>query len=293
MITSLWKSLQMVAQPGQNWTDLLAQTATVICNIRVLNLSFSATPQSYYWEDPLNQAVMSAWDAGIVVVAAAGNSGQDPMTIGVPGNVPYIITVGAMSDNYTPADGIDDILASFSSTGPTVEGFVKPDVVAPGGHMMGLMPPDSHSGQNYPGYHSGGDYFLMSGTSQATAVASGVVALMLQADPTLTPGDIKCRLMTSARPAQDENGDLAYSIFQQGAGAVNAYGAVYSTATGCANGGVNLYNDLNDIEHYGGYANYDETTGEYYLMDLNGYAWSGAYAWGGATSTINAWVPQE
>ena len=68
-------------------------------NIRVMNLSFSATPQSYYWDDPINQAVMRAWQAGIVVVAAAGNSGPNPMTIGVPGNVPYVITVGAMANN--------------------------------------------------------------------------------------------------------------------------------------------------------------------------------------------------
>ncbi|MCP4304389.1 MAG: S8 family serine peptidase [bacterium] len=89
-------------------------------NIRVLNLSFSAEPRSYYWDDPLNQAVMAAWEAGIVVVASAGNVGPDPMTIGVPGNIPYIITVGAMSDNYTPANDSDDYLASFSSAGPTV-----------------------------------------------------------------------------------------------------------------------------------------------------------------------------
>jgi hypothetical protein len=102
-------------------------------NIRVLNLSFSAPPQSFYWDDPLNQAVMKAWEAGIVVVAAAGNTGPDPMTIGVPGNVPYIITVGATSDNYTPEDLTDDKVTSFSATGPTVEGFVKPDLVAPAG----------------------------------------------------------------------------------------------------------------------------------------------------------------
>ena len=107
--------------------------------IRVLNISFSAPPQSHYWEDPLNQAVMRAWQEGIVVVASAGNTGPDAMTIGVPGNVPYVITVGAMTDNYTPADSSDDVLASFSSAGPTVEGFVKPEVVAPGGHMLGLM----------------------------------------------------------------------------------------------------------------------------------------------------------
>ena len=84
-------------------------------NIRVLNLSFSAPPQSYYWDDPLNQAVMQAWQAGIVVVAAAGNTGPDPMTIGVPGNVPYIITAGAMFDNDTPFNLSDDSLSPFSS----------------------------------------------------------------------------------------------------------------------------------------------------------------------------------
>ncbi len=105
-------------------------------NIRVLNLSFSAPPRSYYWEDPLNQAVMAAWKAGIVVVASAGNTGPDPMTVGAPGNVPYIITVGAMTDNYTPEDGSDNVLASFSTAGSTHSGFVKPEVVAPGGHRF-------------------------------------------------------------------------------------------------------------------------------------------------------------
>ncbi|MBT8213362.1 MAG: S8 family serine peptidase, partial [Acidimicrobiia bacterium] len=70
--------------------------------IRVLNLSFSAEPQSFYWDDPLAQAVMAAWRAGIVVVASAGNGGPDPFTIGIPGSVPYVVTVGAMTDNYTP-----------------------------------------------------------------------------------------------------------------------------------------------------------------------------------------------
>src|SRR6185295_17402415 len=106
--------------------------------IRVLNLSLGAPAQSRYWDDPLNKAVMKAWQAGIVVVASAGNSGPQPQTVGVPGNVPYVITVGAMTDNYT-ASKADDRLASFSSTGPTFEGFVKPDLVAPGGHSWGFM----------------------------------------------------------------------------------------------------------------------------------------------------------
>ena len=78
---------------GLNW--IVANQARY--NIRVLNLSFGAPPQSNYWDDPLNQAVMAAWKAGIVVVASAGNSGPGAMTVGVPGNVPYVITVGAMT----------------------------------------------------------------------------------------------------------------------------------------------------------------------------------------------------
>ena len=224
-------------------------------NIKVLNLSFSATPQSHYWDDPLNQAVMRAWQAGIVVVAAAGNNGPDPMTVGVPGNVPYVITVGAISDNYTPLNPKDDYLASFSSTGPTHEGFVKPDIVAPGGHILGILPKHAELAHKYPQFFARGDYFKMSGTSQATAVTSGVAALMLQANPELTPDDIKCRIMATSRPAINDNGQLAYSIFQQGAGLVNAYDAVNSSASGCANNGLNIAKDLSGEEHYGGLAN--------------------------------------
>ena len=91
------------------YADVIRGIDWVIANkdlygIRVLNLSFSAPPRSAYWDDPLNQAVMRAWEAGIVVVASAGNGGPDPMTIGVPGNVPYVITVGAMTDSYTAYD---------------------------------------------------------------------------------------------------------------------------------------------------------------------------------------------
>jgi len=125
---------------GLNWIVANRQKY----NIRVLNLSFGAPPQSFYWYDPLNQAVMAAWRAGIVVVTAAGNEGPSAMTVDVPGNVPYVITVGALSDNHTPYNGSDDRLASFSSTGPTYEGFVKPEMVAPGGHMVASM-----SGSSY------------------------------------------------------------------------------------------------------------------------------------------------
>jgi serine protease AprX len=280
-------------------------------NIRVLNLSRSAPVQSHYWEDPLNQAVMAAWRAGIVVVVSAGNGGPAPMTIGVPGNVPYVITVGALTDNYTPTNGADDRLASFSATGPTHEGFVKPEVVAPGGHIAAAIPANSvivtAFGTRMP---KQGALMQMSGTSQAAAVVSGVAALLAQANPRLSPNDIKCRLMASARPARNANGTVAYSIFQQGAGLVDAVAANASTRTGCANVGMDVAADLANTVHYGGPANRN-SSGVYYLMDPrapqwgtplqgDGYAWSGqfaganGYAWSGQFAGANgyAWSGQ-
>ena len=156
-----------------------------------------------------------------------------------------------MTDNYTPGDTSDDRLATFSAAGPTFEGFVKPDVVAPGGHMLGWMPPHAWLAQEYPEFtHADDEYFTMSGTSQAAAVVSGVMALMLQIDPALSPDEAKCRLLASARPAVLEDGSAAYSVFQQGSGLVDARAAVYESANACANRGVDVSLDLSGQEHY-------------------------------------------
>ncbi len=257
--------------------------------IKVLNLSFSAEPISYYWDDPLNQAVMAAWQAGITVVVAAGNDGPDPMTIGVPGNVPYVITVGAASDNFTSEVFTDETVCSFSSCGPTVEGFVKPEVVAPGGHMMGLMPPDSLIAQVFPEFTiDGTDYFVMTGTSQAAAVVSGAVAMILTQAPHLTPDEVKGRLMASAKPAVENDGSGApgYSVFQQGAGLINAYEAIHGSGFFSANEGMNVGYDLSGQQHYGGMANCTED-GVYYVMGMedagtmwdSNSSWSSGYMW--------------
>jgi len=243
-------------------------------NLRVLNMSFSGPVRSLYWQDPLNQAVMKAWQSGIVVVASSGNKGPEPMTVGVPGNVPYIITVGAMTDFYTESQTQDDKLASFSSAGPTPSGFVKPDILAPGGHLSGLMSLDSEIVTQHPEFHDGGRYFEMSGTSQAAGVVSGVVALMLTDNPSLTPDDIKCRLMDSAHQALDTNGKLAYSVFQQGAGLVNAKAAIESSANGCANQTLDIAKDLAGESHFFGPANINED-GNFYVEGLDEeYVWN-------------------
>src|SRR5437016_14433085 len=107
----------------------------------------------------------------------------------------------------------------------------------------------------------------MSGTSQATAVVSGVVALMLQVNPYLTPDQVKCRLMSGAHPAVNSKGTLAYTVFQQRAGLANAHDAVYGTATNCANQGLNVASDLAGTQHFGGRANRDSNATHYVTSD--------------------------
>tara|TARA_R110000751_G_scaffold4388_1_gene21575 strand:+ start:111561 stop:114098 length:2538 start_codon:yes stop_codon:yes gene_type:complete len=279
-----------------SYADILAAIEYVVenreaLNIKVLNLSFSATPSSNYWEDPINQAVMVAWQAGITVVAAAGNQGPDAMTIGVPGNTPYVITVGAISDNYTPGDINDDFVTRFSSAGPTFEGFVKPEIVAPGGHIMGLMDGNSSISKNYAMYDDQNDYFLLSGSSQSTAITSGIVALMLQNSPTLSPDDIKCRLTYTARTAVNDEG-MAFSIFQQGAGLVDAMSALNETIVGCGNAGMDIAVDLAGDDHYIGPARRYENDGDFYIPDQEGFEWNGLYSdahmWGRVRFTSDA-----
>jgi serine protease AprX len=175
-------------------------------NIRVINLSLGRPVMESHTRDPLCQAVEKAWKSGIVVVVAAGNYGRDNSqstggygTITSPGNDPYVITVGAMKNLGTPSRS-DDQIATYSSKGPTlIDHVVKPDIVAPGNRVVGVSTKgDSVLEKSYPSNRVGSAYFVMSGTSMATPVVSGAVALLLQKEPGLTPDQVKARLMKSA-----------------------------------------------------------------------------------------------
>jgi serine protease AprX len=257
-------------------------------NIRVMNLSLVTLPQSHYWEDPLNQAVMAAWAADIVVVVSAGNSGPAPMSVGVPANVPYVITVGAFTDNYTPDDHTDDYVAPFSSAGPTWDGFVKPDVVAPGAHMASIMPSDSYLAGLYPDRQVAENYFQWAGTSTAAPVVSAICAMVLEQNPDLTADQVKYRVLSSAKLAvQDQDGDgtmdaLAVSPWRQGTGHVWASDAVLSDSTQYANGNMNISFDLAGEEHYIGPTRYHQETNSYYVEGDGEYVWDGSeYVWDG------------
>ena len=248
-------------------------------NIRVMNLSLVSPAQSPYWADPLNRAVTAAWASGITVVVAAGNEGPGPMTITVPGNNPYVITAGAFTDAYTPMVFDDDYLTSFSSAGPTLDGFTKPDVLAPGAHIVSTMSNNSYVAKNHQANRIGSDYFSMAGTSQASATVSGVAALVISAQPGLTPNQVKYRIMASAMPWMSvEPPQAVYSIWQQGFGRLNAPDAVFAQLSGEANLGMDIRADLKDKIHYQGFSSFDKESGLFKL--------SGEYAgWGGGFGT--------
>lgn len=259
-------------------------------NIRVMNLSLISNVRSPYWADPLNQAVMQAWAQGIAVVVAAGNDGPGPMTIGVPGNNPYVITVGAFTDSYSPDVWNDDYITPFSSAGPTLDGFVKPDLVAPGAHMASIMLPSTYTSRNHEANRLSAQYFSMAGTSQSAAVVSGVSALILAQNPDLSPNEVKFRLMATAFPWIDPHStDALYSMWQQGAGRVSAPDAVYTEIDGSANSGMDILADLAGELHYEGFSYFDEASGEFRLRGeyqdwTGGYGnWAGGYGnWAGA-----------
>ena len=264
-------------------------------NIQIMNLSLVSEAELPYWADPLNLAVMEAWASGITVVVAAGNVGSDPLTIGVPGNNPYVITVGAFTDNFTPDDWSDDYLAPFSSAGPTLDAFTKPDVLAPGAHMVSTLSKHSALAEEHPEGQLPHKYFWMAGTSQAAAVVSGLAALTLAEHPGLTPDEVKYRIMVTALPWVNLDTDEAlYSLWQQGAGRVNAPDAVLVDINGSANYGMDISADLAGEEHYEGYSYFDEESGEFRLRGdysdwAGGYgAWAGEY--GPWTGGYGAWA---
>src|SRR6266851_3686444 len=129
-------------------------------NIRVLNLSLGRQVYESYTVDPLCQAVEAAWNAGIVVVVAAGNSGRDTTlgtngygTIGAPANDPYVITVGA-SDLHGTGSQTAQTVTSYSSKGPTLlDHVVKPDLVAPGNRVVSVLEASTTLPNTYPLYY--------------------------------------------------------------------------------------------------------------------------------------------
>jgi serine protease AprX len=182
--------------------------------IRVVNLAYGTDGTQDYKVDPLTFAVENAWRKGIVVVVAAGNGGVDSK-LANPAYDPYVLTVGA-TDTRNTADVRDDSIASFSSRGTKARTV---DVVAPGRSIASLRAPSSLLDQDHENARSGTRFFRGSGTSQASAVVSGAVALMLQARPKLTPDAVKDLIKRSARAVRP------VTALDSGVGALNVWDA--------------------------------------------------------------------
>jgi serine protease AprX len=227
-------------QSGGVISDVIAAFEWVVANkvahnIRVINLSVGARVTESYETDPLTLAAKRAVDSGIVVVTAAGNLGQKTVgnrkktqygAVTAPGNAPWVLTVGAYSTQGTLTRW-DDKVAPYSSRGPTMIDYVaKPDVLAPGTGIVSLSDPASEFYATKSAYLLKGSrslsarpYLSLSGTSMASPVVAGTVALILQANPTLEPNMVKAILQYTAQTRH-------YDALTQGAGFLNAQGAV-------------------------------------------------------------------
>lgn len=202
-------------------------------NIRVVNLSVGAAVTSSYRTDPLTLAARRATDAGLVVVTASGNLGKNAGGelqwggIMSPGNAPWVLTVGAATHQGTN-NRLDDRVADYSSSGPSAIDYeAKPDMVAYGTGVVSLSDAASRFYTTKASYLVDGavattykEYLSLSGSSMAAPQVSGTVALMLQANPSLTPNFVKAVLQYTAQVQPDTH------PLRQGAGFLNTKGAI-------------------------------------------------------------------
>jgi hypothetical protein len=160
----------------------------------IISLSLGASLENCDGSDVLSLAVDKAFSEGVLVVVSAGNNGPDFGTITSPGCAKNALTVGAI-------DNLNEI-ALFSSRGPTYDGRIKPDVVAPGVLISSTW--------------NNGDFSVLSGTSVSSPHVSGLAALLLEIDPSLSATELKSIIKDSAD-------DLNVDSTSQGKGMVNAY----------------------------------------------------------------------
>jgi serine protease AprX len=265
-------------------------------NIRVINLSYGTNSTQASGVDPLAYAAEQAWKHGIVVVAAAGNTGyqNSHSAIGVadPAYDPYVLAVGGFDTMGTAATS-DDNFGAYSTASVSCHGCKNSDLVAPGSHLQGLRVPGGYLDQNHPEGVIDGRYFRGTGTSEAAAVTSGVVALLLQKYPGLKPDQVKRFLATNgvliANTAAKAQGGGEISLSTLAQKTAPAYTQSFANATG--NGSLELSRGTDHISLNG-----VDLTGEH---DIFGHAFgsaamakleASASSWSGGTWNGNVWT---
>jgi serine protease AprX len=254
-------------------------------NVRVVNLAYGTASVQAWQVDPLARAVENAWNAGLVVVTAAGNDGLAAPSLLMPAVDPHVLAVGAVDHAGTVSKN-DDVVADFTNGGSAAR---RPDVLAPGKSVVSLRVPGSYVDTQHPEGLVVGDaskrFFRGSGTSQATAVTSGEVALLLQARPTLTPDQVKAVLRSSADPLTTPNPAM-------GAGVTDLPGALLTLAPlfGAArlpdSTGTGSLEASRGGEHVLDPSDGGVLAGE---VDALGTPWDGA-AWVAASTRGTAWA---
>lgn len=205
-----------------NTSDIVAGIQWVLdnskkYNIKIMSLSLGSKAEQPLRIDPLVRAVNKAWEKGIVVVAAAGNSGPKKGTITTPGISPTIITIGA-SDNKGTSDIKDDTIANFSSRGPIYKNIIKPDLVAPGVNVISLNSNKSYTPNKatnkYTDVLPTDLYRKATGTSVSTPIVSGSIALILEKFPDISPDKVK-------KLIKENTINLNAKLYEQGKGLLN------------------------------------------------------------------------
>jgi serine protease AprX len=267
-------------------------------NIKVVNISLGVQPSKSTVNNPLDQAVEAVWNAGIVVVASAGNAGPFNGTILSPGDDPLVITAGALDDMATPSVS-DDEMNDFSSVGPTTpDGWVKPDLVTSGRSVVSLAAPGSTIYNNYPSGRVGAANFAGSGTSFSAAITSGAAALVLAGNPGLSPDQVKARLLGTTSPGPVGN------PFADGHGALNALAAANARPLNLGQSASNLkppYQGTVSLAPSGPVDTWNTSLwsgADWPQSPSNGWAWNGAqwnggdwngWAWNGGAWNAWAW----
>jgi serine protease AprX len=256
--------------------------------IRVLNLSYGTDGVQDYRLDPLTHAVENAWRAGIVVVVSGGNNGTDSPRLNNPAYDPYVLAVGA-SDTQGTVDAADDVVPAFSSRGDASR---RVDLVAPGRSITSLRNPGSTIDDAHPSARVDSRFFKGSGSSQAAAVTSGAVALLLQSRPGLSPDQVKALLRQSAEgmPTADAAG--------RGAGELDVYRAFLAatpatTQTWPASTGLGSLEKARGTQHVADDG--VELTGERHVLGpFDARTWASASAgftaWNGGAWAGSPWL---
>jgi serine protease AprX len=267
--------------------------------VRVINLSYGTGSAQSYLVDPLAAAAENAWHHGIVVVTSAGNNGSENGRLTDPAIDPYVIAVGA-TDSGNRVSGWAPSSAKIASYSAVGSSDRHVDLVAPGTSLVSARVPGSFVDVNNPSGLVSGDVsarlFRGSGTSQAAAVVSGSVALLLQAYPTLTPDQVKLALTSSADPLVNAGPTAA------GAGTLNLDKALGVASHLVGTGGGDTTRRAAAVQTFPrstGQGSIDAARGGSVLVDpegldligeidVQGNTWNAA-AWWQATSSLSAW----